>query len=126
VGAIYIVSKFFQFHICNPGKLNIEMYNWGAIPFRPQALKVIMMNKLMVRPYVHGRQAKNGRVAFAFSPLHDYQMWHYQFTTNFLKRIQAPVPEFNTDESMKPLVKGLKEACRGKCTDSFRTNCTEK
>lgn len=77
MGTIYILGRPFQYSICNPGKLVIEQTKWASIPVLKATTKVIIKNSLIVRPSVHGRQAKNGDFLFVNDKLHDLMFIHY-------------------------------------------------
>lgn len=118
------MSRIFQFNVCDSDKLTIEVTNWGDLPRRHQTIKVLHMNALIVRSKIHNRSSKNGKVAFEENPLNDFGLSHYLIITRHLRTLGLAVPQFKTDDSLRHLVAGLKEACHGKCTNSFKPTCS--
>jgi hypothetical protein len=72
---------------------------------------------------IHDKSVKNGRYAYLLDNNPDIIMHHY--TVHSTDNYQSDVKKYDWDYSLKPLVEGMKEACKGKCSDKIGFTCSD-
>ena len=72
---------------------------------------------------IHDRSVKNGGYNYLLDEKPDIIMYHY--TVYGVDSYLPEVKKYDWDYSLKPLVEGMKDACKGKCSDKIELTCTD-
>jgi hypothetical protein len=85
-------------------------------------MKHTLMTRLVYDTHIHYKPNFNGAFLEYDDSRHNLRMIHYKITQTYDEFEEKVV--YETDDTLLPLVKGMKKACGGKCSDSRKITCS--
>jgi hypothetical protein len=124
VAGLRLSARNFISRMCRNGQLTIEEPRWMVIPPGAATFKNTVMTRLLYDSHVHYKPPINGVFVDQTvnpDPREDFSLIHYKVTGTY-EEITGN-NEFRIDKALLPLVPGMKQACKGKCSDQRKITC---